>query len=185
MRSIFIRVLAVFAALVLILAVIGTFLPRGYSVRAEVNIAAPDKIVFGLINELQQWERWSPWSPERIQDLKVTYGTPNMGSGASQSWTEPRGNGKLWITDSEPVNRVAYQMKFGDFPEMSSKFEIDAIDPSHCKVIWISNGELPGGPFYGYLGFIFESGMQFEYDQGLARLKEIAEEKAVRQASSG
>ena len=137
--------------------------------------------VFALINELQQWESWSPWSPERIEALKVTYGTPNAGKGASQSWTEPRGSGKLWITETEPGLRVAYEMKFGDFPEMSSEFNIEAIDDSHCKVIWTSAGKLPGGPFYGYLSFIFESGMQYEYDQGLSRLKEVAEKKFARQ----
>lgn len=174
MGNLFVRVLIAFVVLVLIVMGIGMLLPRDYEVVAETTIDAPPDAVFPWIVDLKQWQHWSMFSPERIEGLKIEYGPQSSGEGAVQSWTEPRGRGKLWIESVEAPTRIEYQMEFLNFPRMESQIELTSVD-GNTKVRWTSHGSLPSGPFYGFFGQYFANGMKFEYDQALRRLKEQVE----------
>lgn len=126
-----------------------------------------------MINELHNWSQWSPWGEQA--DLKVKYSGVDQGAGSAQTWSDPRGDGKLWITESEPDQSVTYKMFSGNFPEMDSRIElIPAGDTT--QVIWTSQGKLPPGAFYGYFSWMFAPGMRGEYDRALARLKAVVEQ---------
>ena len=90
---------------------------------------------------MKAWAKWSPWSPNQIEGLKVEYsGTPS-GVGSAQSWTDQRGDGKLWIVESVPNQRVGYRMEFAGFPEMASSIELAAptknpADGAQTKVVF-------------------------------------------------
>jgi hypothetical protein len=63
---------------------------------------------------------------------------------------------------------------------MASSIELAAptknpADGAQTKVVWSSQGKLPGGPFYGFFSPFFANGMKQQYDQSLLRLKKMVE----------
>ena len=174
MQNIFLRLIALIFVLLLILIGIGYLLPRSYSLEASIDIDAPVEHVFPLVNELPNWQQWSTFSEERIESLKVTYGSQRSGEGASQTWTDARGGGKLWITKSLPNEVVEYDLNFGEFPTMKSQIRFET-HGQRTLIHWSSQGSLPPGAFYGYTALLFPGQMNYEYEKSLERLKNVAE----------
>ena len=174
MLNIGLRVLAAALCLVLLFVLIGTLLPHGYEVSASVTINQPPETVFPLINRLKDWSQWSQWRSTKDSPFKIEYGGSDAGVGAAQTWTEPRGNGKLWIAKSEPDRLVEYVVEFANFPRMTSEMTLEPLG-NGTIVRWKSTGNLPVGPFYGYLKVVFVRGLKVQYDVALLQLKEVAE----------
>lgn len=168
-----IRLFALIFCIVLIFAVIGSLLPHGYSLEASRTINAPPSAVYQQIESLPKWKAWSQWNPEIVESLSIDYGP----DGKSQRWTDVRGEGKLWFTKQKENQRIDYQLRFANFPEMSSSIELkaDAADPKKTTVSWSSEGVLPSGPFYGFFRHIFVDGMTVEYETSLQRLAKTVE----------
>lgn len=175
MAKYYFRLILLVGAVIGIFAIIGSLLPRSYSFTAEINIAARDSDIFPQINSLQNWQNWSrQWNPAVIEGLTIQYNGQPTGVGAAQSWTERRGSGKLWITESLPDSSITYEMTFEKRPKMTSQIELVSAD-SVTTVRWSSQGSLPAGPFYGYFGWLFPSQMKSEYDRSLQSLKSFVE----------
>lgn len=177
------RVFGAAAVLVLLFWVIGLLLPRGYQTSAEVVIAAPADKVFVFLNRLDRWPQWSQWGAEKDSLVKVEYGPQVEGVGAVQTWQEPRGRGKLWITASEPDRRLEYIVEFGEFPRMSSRIELQPVDAG-TRVTWSSSGQLPSGAFYGWFRLAFVNGLRVQYQQALRKLDAVVTGKPLPDAGS-
>jgi hypothetical protein len=157
-------------------AIVGSLLPRSYSFTSEIEINADQTEIFSQINTLPNWRNWSrQWNPTEIENLEIQYNGQPTGVGAAQSWTDVRGTGKLWITESSPNHSIEYEMTFENRPTMFSKIELVPGD-STTNVRWSSEGKLPGGPFYGYFGSFFSTHMKEEYDKSLEKLKKYVED---------
>jgi hypothetical protein len=166
-----IRLLLLVASIIGIIAAIGSVLPRSFDFSTSVTIAAsPDK-VYQLIDSTPDWEHWSHWNPEVIKNLQVEYAP----DGKAQTWTDVRGSGKLWFVDQVENEKVSYKSLYANFPEMDSEIKIAATE-SGSQVSWSSRGDLPGGPYFGFLRSVFSNGMRMQYDQSLLKLKKLAEE---------
>jgi len=173
MTKYFFRLLLLIACIVGFIALIGSLLPRSYSVSSQIVIASPIEAVFEQLNELENWSSWSPWDPQRIEGLTVAC-TGDAGVGNAMTWKDSRGEGKLWITDSQPHCKIEYSMRFSYFPEMQSTIRLTP-KAEETEVQWISQGSLPSGPFFGFLSPFFGTHMQYMYDDSLSRLKEKLE----------
>lgn len=185
------------AVIVGIVAVIGSLLPRSYDFESATVIDAPAATVFEQVNTIKAWQDWSQWSPQQLESLTVEYSGTETGVGAAQKWNDPRGDGKLWITQSVPNQKVAYQLEFAGFPEMTSSIEMLPVadgagqgaetrgDGTQTRVVWSSRGTLPGGPFYGFFSPFFATGMKHQYDASLERLKVLVEGGAIARARDG
>ena len=170
-----------------IIAVIGSLLPRSYDFESVAVIDAAPAFVFEKVNTMKDWQEWSQWSPRQVEGLRVEHSGTAEGVGAAQKWTDPRGDGKLWIVESIPNQKVAYRLEFGSFPEMASSIDLtpmadEAGEGQKTKVVWSSEGNLPGGPFYGFFSPFFATGMKHEYDASLGRLKQLVEKRESRNA---
>ena len=175
MKSLLIRIFLAVAVIIGIVAFIGSMLPRDFDFETTANINAPPQMVFPYFNDLENWDDWSMWSPDRIEGLEIQLSGETEGVEAVQTWTEARGKGKMWIIKSVPDSMVEYKSEFLNFPTMDSKLELAPSGMGATTVTWSSKGKLPSGPFYGYFGSLFSEGMKSEYDQALARLKELVE----------
>lgn len=169
MFRILIRILLVIGGAALLLALVGWALPRGFSVSVERQLAASPAKAFATVNDLKSWPQWTAWDPKTNPYLKVEPGPVSAGEGASQTWTDPRGTGKLWFTAVAADARIDYRVRFGEFPEMDCRFEFFP-EGENCKVRWSSHGRLPGGPFYGFFRGAFRTGLEREYTDSLNRL---------------
>jgi hypothetical protein len=175
MTKYYFRLLLLLGSVVGFFAIVGSLLPRSYSFVSEVSIASSQQEIFQKINSLKEWQAWSKqWNPNEIEGLEIRYNGESEGVGAAQSWTDVRGNGKLWITKSKPFRLIEYDMEFGSFPKMISQIELKPAGDQVC-VTWSSQGRLPGGPFYGYFAPFFSSQMQAEYERSLENLKRVVE----------
>ena len=174
MSSILSRIMTVVLLLAVIVVTIGYVLPRDYRIESTVTIDAPAESVFPMINNLPNWQTWSTWNEEQVDSLRIQYGDAKAGVGAIQTWTDARGSGKLWITESESPTSIEYRMKFGNFPEMSSRMELTPV-PQGSVLKWSSRGRLPDGPFYGYAALLFPRQMTHQNDLSLQRLKSLCE----------
>jgi hypothetical protein len=179
-----IRLLLLVGCVVGFFALIGSLLPRSYEFRSEIEIAALPAEVFSELNQLSTWQTWSHWKRTDLPGFELEYTGSEAGVGATQAWTEPRGSGKLWITVSEPNQRIEYESLFANFPKMSGvilltpiKGDGDQAAETKTKIEWVNSGSLPAGPTYGYLAPFFPGQMQYVYDNSLARLKTKLEDE--------
>lgn len=172
------RVFGAATVLVLLFLLIGMLLPHAYQTSAEVVIDAPPEKVFPYLNRLDRWPEWSQWATNKDSMFTVEYGPQVEGVGAVQTWKEPRGSGKLWITGSEPDRSLEYVVDFGDFPRMTSRFELQPVDAG-TRLKWSSEGRLPSGPFYGWLRLAFVNGMKSQYQQALIKLDAVVTGKPL------
>jgi hypothetical protein len=164
------RLFLLLGSIIAIIALIGSLLPRSYDFKSQVDITAPANVVFEELNKLPNWKDWSQWNPKEIPGLEVNYTGPESGVGATQKWTDIRGEGKLWITKSVANETIEYEMLFANFPLMLSQLELVS-DELKTTVTWSSSGRLPGGPFYGFFAPFFSTHMQNEYEKSLEKLK--------------
>lgn len=173
-----IRLLLLVGAVIGFIMIALSLLPRSYDFSTSIEIEAPPSAVFAEVNRLQSWPEWSrQFNTSEIEKLKINYNEVDAGQGAAQTWTERRGDGKLWITESQPDQLVKYETKFSGFPAMKSSFEFSATQSGGTRIVWSSKGKLPGGPMYGVMAPFFPDQMTYEYNKSLTRLKENLEQK--------
>jgi uncharacterized membrane protein len=178
MARVFVRLVLLVVALVCVLAILGSLLPRGFTIEQQVDVAAPVDVVFAKVNDLNQWRHWSPWRAEILGAEAIQIGEPFAGSGAKMQWQDPRGTGKLWFTECEANRRIAYEFAFGGFREMRGDFRFARLNEG-VQVRWTCRGSLPGGPFYGFFGFLFRGEMERQFQASLQRLKQFCESPAT------
>jgi hypothetical protein len=178
MVKVFFRLLLLIGAMFGLVALVGSLLPRNYEVNAALEINAPLNRVFDSINQLSEWESWSAWSPDVVPGLKVDC-IGESGVGNVMSWTEYRGQGKLWITDCKALESIDYKMTFANFPESTGRFEFKGQADGPVTVQWMSRGELPAGPFYGFWASNFARHLGHEYQKSLEKLKAVLEKETA------
>lgn len=102
--------------LLLLLLVIGLFLPSSGHVERSIVIPQVPEVPFNLVNCLKDWEKWSPWH-KMDKQMKIRYSGPPEGKGASYDWTSDHdkvGNGRQTIVDSRPAEYVLMDMEFAE-----------------------------------------------------------------------
>ena len=168
------RLFGLIFLVICVIAIIGALLPRGYDFEVKETIAASPDRVYQQMETLPMWQSWSQWNldDEVVQSLEYS------DDGLSQTWTDVRGEGSLWITQRDPSKQIAYSMEFGGFPEMKSTITLNPLADNKTEVVWRSVGQLPAGPFYGYFAPFFPTGMRSHYQYGLGKLAAECE-KAV------
>ena len=171
MANLLLRIFLAVSAVIAVLAIVGSLLPRDYDVTTSRLIPATPEQIFPFVNDLQLWQSWSPWNAHDNPNLDVTLGEQTEGKGATQTWTEPRGDGKLWITESDPPTLLTFSSRFANWPQMNSTLTL-APEGTGTRVTWESSGSLPAGPFYGWQGLLlFSSGYKSIFDQALQNLE--------------
>lgn len=163
------RLFGLIFLVIVVIAIIGSLLPRSYDFEVTETISASPEQIYQEIETLPKWQAWSQWSLENENVTSLEYSEDSL----SQTWTDQRGEGSLWITDRQENQSVSYSMTFGNFPEMKSTIELKSLGEGSTKVSWRSQGELPGGPFYGYFGPFFSTGMRSHYQYGLSKIAKI------------
>ena len=163
------RLFGLIFVVVCVIAIIGSLLPRSYDFEIKETISASPERIYQEMETLPKWQGWSQWSIENETVESLEYSD----DGLSQTWTDERGEGSLWITNREENQSVSYSMTFGNFPEMKSTIHLKSLGEGSTEVRWQSQGQLPSGPFYGYFGPFFSTGMKSHYQYGLSKIAKI------------
>lgn len=165
-----------FLVVVVLLAIVGLFLPKAFDVSRSVEIAAAPEQVHVYVNDLTRWPAWEPWS-EGDPSIVTTIGTPSSGVGANQSWTSDHGDGKLVITESDPQTGARFDLWFGapDAPPTKAGLNYAAGDSGSTTVTWHMTGVCDVPVIGGYFARMIASMSGPAFESGLAKLKTAVE----------
>lgn len=169
--------LVVLIAAVLILA---TRQPDTFRVERSVVINAPAEKVVAHIADFREWQRWSPF--EKLDPaMKKTHSGAAKGKGAVYAW---QGNMKAGAGRMEIVEASASQVTINlDFlkplpAHNVAEFTLERQGAGATKVTWSMHGP---NQFIGKVICVFISMDKMvgnDFEDGLAKLKSIAEAKA-------
>lgn len=169
-------ILIIFASLVIIGIIFIAFLPSERHVERSIVIAtSPDK-PFALVNHLPNWEKWSPWySMDTTQT--ITYSDAKEGAGASYTWKSNNENvmsGKLTILNSAQNDSIVVGLAFDAWEPSQATYRFEKIGENETKVSQVMDMKA-NGFFQRFFIMVGESMLGGMFDQGLAKMKEVAE----------
>jgi uncharacterized protein YndB with AHSA1/START domain len=173
------KLLKILGFVILLLVLVGLFLPTAYDIRREVTIQAPAARVHAWVGDLAKWPEWTPWQ-EHDPTTMVTLGPVTSGMGASQTWTSEGGDGELTITASSPSEGITYEMAFildGERVPAKSVMRY-AEHGGATTVTWTMQGDAADfmpPVVSGYMNLMMEGSINAEFDKGLAKLKQVVE----------
>lgn len=172
-------VIVAIAALAGVLIAFAATKPDTFRVERSTDVAAPAERIYPLIADLKAMNTWNPFvKPDPA--IRLHYTGPEIGKGASNTWSGNRhvGEGSIEIVDAVAPSRVA--MKLNMLKPMSARNDVEfTLQPNGngTTVTWAMSG---AQPLIGKLMNVFINcdrmvGSQFE--KGLASLKSIAEQR--------
>jgi uncharacterized protein YndB with AHSA1/START domain len=168
--------------LVAALAIIGTgfMLPSRFEVKRSATIGAPAARIYELLADPKQWAKWGPWA-KRDPNLKVTHQGPESGVGARFSWdSSVEGRGSMEFTRVDPGRRIEYTLAFIDHG-MDMKGVLDLEPAGNATVVtWSNEGDVGANPLRRYLALVAGRLAGPDFEEGLARLKQLAEKGEVK-----
>lgn len=165
-------VLILFALIVVVVGV-GAFLPKDFRLERSIEMNASPELVFDQVNSLKNWNAWSPWIA-RDPSIESTYSGPESGVGAKVSWTsEKSGDGTQTITSSERPTRIETALDFGDMGQPNAHWTFEPSGEG-TQVTWGLSGTT-SGPLGGYFAKMMDGMVGQDYEDGLARLKQVVE----------
>jgi len=173
--------IGVAGVLVLFVAVVATR-PSAYHVERKLEVAAPTDLVFGVLNDLQQFAGvlvvfGSPWE-KRDPNMQKTFAGPAAGVGQSYAWSGNRevGKGKMTIEESVPGQKVGMKLEFVKPMKSTATCALTlAGTPTGSFVTWSMHGN------HNFVGKAFGVFMNMDnmlgtdIEKGLAQLKTVAE----------
>ena len=165
----------VLLGLVVLLLVVGFFLPATFTVVRTAEIAAPPDKVYAMVVDPRGWKQWSAWN-KRDPQMQIDYSGPQSGVGAKWEWkSKSQGDGAMTFTAVEPARRVAYDLYFPDFGT-TSKGDL-RFEPSGAttRVTWTMNGDMGKNPLYHWIALAADGMVGKDFAEGLAGLKAAAE----------
>ncbi len=171
--------LIVAAAIVAILLYAATK-PSTFSISRSASIEAPPSRIFPFVNDLADHPKWSPFARDPKMNNRV--GNPSSGTGARVDF-DGSCAGSLSITDSRPGSKVAMRLQMTKPMKCDNRIEFSFVPQGNSThVTWAMSGPQP---YLGKLMSVFINcdkmvGKQFE--EGLADLKKLSEQKALRAA---
>jgi len=164
--------------IIVILVLIAYLLPRTYKVERSITIGADKSLVYDLTCNLEKWDLWSPWN-KQVDTTAIFELSGNVCEvGTIWKWNgEILGNGELIVTEVIPGESFRYELLFDEGKYQSEGgFKYDEVNDS-TLVIWSDEGDLGFNPFNRYMGLFVDRMMGPDFEKGLAKLKDVAQER--------
>jgi effector-binding domain-containing protein len=159
--------------LILLLAIIGFFLPSVSNIERSMDMKAAPELVFEQVNNVKNWENWSPWK-KMDPKMEIVYGEISSGAGANYSWKGPEsGEGKLTITESVPYSLIKSDLDFGEMGSAKCDYVFEPLADGGTKMTWKFSSEIGGNPFKRLMSALFEGMLKDQFDSGMKGINEI------------
>ncbi|MFM0366648.1 SRPBCC family protein [Paraburkholderia sediminicola] len=168
--------------LITVVAAVGLLLiyaatrPDNFRIERSVRIEAPPERIYGLIDDLHQFNRWNPFLRKDPATQGTYSGTPS-GKGARYAWqSEKVGVGQMEIVETAAPSNVTMNLDFikpyeaHNIADFTLKPEAGA-----TQVTWAMHGP---APFLSKLIEVFVSMDRMvgkDFEDGLSNLKTLAE----------
>ena len=165
--------------IVLVLVIIGFFLPKTYKVERSVYIKAKPELIYDLTSNFNKWKLWIPWT--RAIDSTAVFSLEGKEGQLGSVWKwegKVLGNGQMTATEFVPAQLFAYDLAF-DKGKYKSKGRITIETAADsCKVSWIDEGDLGYNPVNRYFGLMMDKMMGPDFEKGMKKLKTVCEARA-------
>lgn len=161
--------------LIVLLLIVGFFLPASYQVERSAIIHAPLDSVFNTIHDLKRWKSWNPWSGT-VDDFLVHTSDKSTGVGAWQHWSSDElGSGMLKYIEVEEGRLIKYVMEYDmERSETVGWFTFEPVAEG-VKVTWVDQGSMGNNPLQRYMCLFMEAMMGPDFEQGLLNVKTACE----------
>ncbi len=151
--------------------------PDSFKVQRGIVIKAPPAKVMAYLNDFHQWTAWSPWE-KKDPGMQRTFEGAASGKGAVYTWNGNGevGQGRMEIIENQVPTQLAIKLDFIK-PFASSNRAEFALQPQgdSTVVTWAMSG--PSLLVTKVMGVFFNMDKMIgkDFEQGLARLKEVSE----------
>lgn len=171
------RIAVSLIVLLVILAVIGLFLPDRATVERSAVINAGADEVYPWIVSLRRFNEWSPW---RDLDANADYQFtgPEEGEGATMYWSSELpsvGEGTQKIVAAETNESVRTELDFGSQGPASAEWILTPVDDDTTEITWRFDTEFGYDLIGRYFGLMLDGWIGQSYEKGLYNLKKRVE----------
>ncbi len=171
--------------LIVVLLLIGLFLPSSTTFERSVTINAPQELVYEYVNSMPRFNEWSPWH-SIDPNTKYTFTGPESGVGHKMSWQsdhENVGSGSQEIVEVLPPSKVVTFLDFGPMGTANAAFTLDTLGEG-TKVVWSFYDEHGWAIHDRYFGLMTEKFVGPMYESGLSKFKTVAERAVTERAAA-
>ena len=163
-------------ALVVLLVVVGFFLPSRTRVERSLNMRATSAAVFPRVATLMRWPEWTAWTTNRFPDMQTRFSGAPSGVGAvMMAEGKSSGNGTVTITRAELTKGVWYDLDYEHGTQLfRGSITFDTVNEG-MKVTWLIETDMGGNPFKRWAGLILDKLMGSDMSTGLVNLKKQVE----------
>ncbi len=175
------RLFAVLLAIVILIIVVGFFLPRQVVVERSLVIDQPAEVIFEVLQDFRHFRHWSPWFDRASAD-EVRLEGPPAGAGATLVWADESGSGggRMWIVSVVPPRRIDLGLELGEM-EAEGYFRIDEAAGFGQEVSWGLVLEVGAFDLVGrYIGLMLPVLVGRDYQESLVRLSDYLDQAPGR-----
>jgi len=175
------KFLARLAIFLLILYLVGFFLPGDWSVIRKRTLRADRALVHSYVADLRTWPDWTAWTRERDPECLWTFEGPLTGAGASYSWDGPKlGLGRMEITAASLAEGIAFDLYFEGASEPTHGVIEYADVDGGLEVTWRFWGREHGSVGH-WMALLVDYFAGPDFDKGLEGLARVSE-RGVQEA---
>lgn len=171
--------------LLLVVAVVGFFLPAKVNLERSTVINQDRDKIFKVLNSLTHFNKWSPWF-EYDPNADYVLSGPESGVGSTLTWqgNDKIGTGSNEIIESKENEFIRMKFYFGKSESPAfSKVSVSKVE-NGTKVTWAFYNDFGYNVFYRYFGLVLEKMIAPDYEKGLKKLKEYIESTPTQELSS-
>jgi len=175
------KTLAVLLVVIIGLLGMAAMKPDNFAVTRSTTIAAPPAQVLALVSDLRRWRSWAPWEA-RDPGMQRSFSGAASGTGAVYTWAGKRlaGSGRMEITDMAPGAKVVIKLDLVAPLETSGTTAFYAVPQGAATLLtWTVYGPMPLRVKVLSVLAGMDRLLGREIEQGLARLKSVAEGRPV------
>lgn len=181
------RIMISLLALLVLLVLIGMFLPQQAMMRRDILISAEPAQIYKVLEKPREFNKWSPWA-DIDPNAKYEYFGPESGVGAGMRWSseDPHvGVGSSRIIEVDTDKRIRVELDFSDQGINWSEYRLRP-EGHGTRVVWEFEMHAGMNPIQRWFGMMIDSLVGPSYEQGLRNLKTLVEKQpAASGASSG
>lgn len=171
------KLITVFAAIIILVYLVGFFLPKSLVVEESIEIKAPIDSVFQQVVQLKSFSIWSPWSGyDPNMQIEFSEEDGKVGSVYKWSGNENVGIGIMEITEIIPNNKVNINLNFIEPYESGGNifFEFEKEDQKTI-VTWGYTEKTPVPKNVMMIVYGSKKMLSGVFNDGLKNLKEVCE----------
>jgi hypothetical protein len=180
LRKVLLGIFAICVVLLGGLTAVIAMQPSDFRVERSATMAAPAAVIFDQVNDFHNWQAWSPWL-DVDPNAKATLEGPDSGEGAIFRWAGNAevGEGSMKILESRSPEHVRIELHFIKPMEDTAITEFH-LEPAGegTKITWTMEGHNNFvSKAFCLLVMDMEKMIGDKYDEGLARMKKVVEQK--------